>query len=759
MDKYILFAGRRVPIQTNFDVIRFDDERNPSFYKPENTLSPERVMQMAMIRPTMRNFSQRSYNKRFFDRTPEQLFGTSREEIDQLGQAITQIALHHDVTSKALDTFNVLCTRGLSTHFVVNYDGALYQFMDCYHVAWATGDNNNMSIAIDMNNPVFPELKNDDPASGLRDIYQGKINGSVKTMLGYTDAQYDTLIALIKALITPISYPGDSDPWTPLPVVADNCFPPISETGEVINRLLKDSIHFKGMLGHYHCSANKWDPGPAFDWMRVLSGIKGKRNSFPLILHEDRLNLSEAGGHVLESLLDRYYLNAESSEGGWYPIGVNQSWHSGIHLSAPEGTPILSMMEGTIVAVRNVKMVDLGDPSFVLIKHEREETGPDGDPRTVKWFSLYMHLEQMMDPEKMATIPWMGKLLGNEFEIPDEVAFNFKQTSLSYEKGVPQSFDGTVRSKNPKKLLESFFKGDIILTNIPVDAGEQLGYIGRFGNQEDHKERQVHIEVMSEHNLFTHGSAQNEAWNITEGDNSNYSLVKVKRILKPINEYVEQFTGRVPTFLKSSEIQSFFAIGSSDPLAPRRDSFRKMICFHHSEWSPLMNWTKTAIQTVGWQWESESSFGQWLLKWLPFQWMTAEVTSALKLPKSHQFFTYHPIYMLEQLNQSYAGDIRKTAEEASDTELRNNAAETNARLDELVALNKRISEKREKGETVTEEEMKRQEELYQQMDDHLNDQQANIETETSYDYYRDRAFEEWAPGEWLPPPSDDKLLP
>ena len=311
MEKYILFAGRKVPINTNYPVNLFSNGSSPSFYNPENWLSPDKLAQMTLLRPERRNYSYRMGNKMHFQKSADQLFSVTRDELDALGEFIHQIALHHDVTTNAVDTYNVLCTRGLSTHFVVNYDGALYQFMDCYHVAWATGDNNNHSIAIDMNNPVYPELKDEDPARGMRDIYQGKINGAVKTMLGYTEPQYETIIALIKALISPVQVPNE-EPWIPLKTVSENCFPPISESGEVINRLLRDSIGFKGFLGHYHCSANKWDPGPAFDWMRVLSGIKGKRNSLPMLIGEDGIR----------RLINRAYLVTVAVDADGRPVQV-----------------------------------------------------------------------------------------------------------------------------------------------------------------------------------------------------------------------------------------------------------------------------------------------------------------------------------------------------------------------------------------------------------------------------------------------------
>lgn len=749
MEKYILFAGRKIPIAMNYPVLRFDDGSAPSFYHPENTLSSDRLMQMALLRPTMQNYSMRSGNGNVFNRSAEQLFAVKRPELDALGAHIWQIALHHDVTTNAVDTFNVLAMRGLSTHFVVNWDGALYQFMDCYHVAWATGDNNNHSIAIDMNNPVYTEMRDSDPAAGMRDIFQGKVNGSVKTMLGYTEPQYETIIALMKALVSPVNIPGE-DPWIPLPEVSKNCFPPISEAGEVINQLLRDSINFRGFLGHYHCSANKWDPGPAFDWLRVLSGIKGKRNSLPMLLGEpdERRNLSDVGGEALQDLLHRCYYNAETAPGGWYPMGANQSWHSGIHLTAPRGTPVLNMMEGTIVAVRNVKTVDLGDPSFVLVRHEREEDQGNGQKAvTVYWYSLFMHLEPMAKESQWEGVEWVSQLLGTDIEPPDSVVYAMDSGAQIYEKGVPQVVDGTARTKDPQKILEAFFRGDIILTNIPCRAGEEIGHIGVFGNAPGNLTRQLHVEVFSADNIFARGNAQGEAWNIIEGDVSDYSLVRVKRLLKPVRDYVLGMTGKTPTLLKSSEIQGFYAVGENDPQARKRDDCRKMICYHRSEWSPLMNWTKTAVQSVGWQWESEAAFGKWLLLWLPFQWMTKEVTSALGLPRKHFFFTYHPIYLLEQLNQTYAGDMQQNAEEAGDEEFEENANEMAARVEELVKLNRKL----ENNEKLTPQERARHEELYRLMDDHMDDKNADISAETKYDYFYDDAFNRWQPGEWQPP--------
>jgi N-acetylmuramoyl-L-alanine amidase len=54
------------------------------------------------------------------------------------------------------------------------------------------------------------------------------------------------------------------------------CEYPADEAGEVIPRVLPEAQlrDFQGVMGHYHIQANKTDPGPAFDWKRVVGGAK-----------------------------------------------------------------------------------------------------------------------------------------------------------------------------------------------------------------------------------------------------------------------------------------------------------------------------------------------------------------------------------------------------------------------------------------------------------------------------------------------------
>ena len=41
------------------------------------------------------------------------------------------------------------------------------------------------------------------------------------------------------------------------------------------HKLPKDQLDaYEGVLGHYHVDTNKTDPGPAFQWDRVINGAR-----------------------------------------------------------------------------------------------------------------------------------------------------------------------------------------------------------------------------------------------------------------------------------------------------------------------------------------------------------------------------------------------------------------------------------------------------------------------------------------------------
>jgi hypothetical protein len=55
-----------------------------------------------------------------------------------------------------------------------------------------------------------------------------------------------------------------------------NCDAPRDEQGNVINHQLpsQELRNYQGLMGHYHVQKEKQDPGPAFDWARVVYGAQ-----------------------------------------------------------------------------------------------------------------------------------------------------------------------------------------------------------------------------------------------------------------------------------------------------------------------------------------------------------------------------------------------------------------------------------------------------------------------------------------------------
>ena len=109
--------------------------------------------------------------------------------------------------------------------------------------------------------------------SGLRDkttvlkpsrpeLVSGPIHGTTYEQYDLTPQQYASLIKLTAALHKTfpkikLDYPRGADGKLLLTDLSDD-----------------DYKTYEGVLGHYHVQANKQDPGPAFQWDKVIDGAK-----------------------------------------------------------------------------------------------------------------------------------------------------------------------------------------------------------------------------------------------------------------------------------------------------------------------------------------------------------------------------------------------------------------------------------------------------------------------------------------------------
>ena len=113
---------------------------------------------------------------------------TKRSNVSWIG-----ITIHHSATKSAAATYSVLMQRQLSTHFEVDFDGSIWQYVDPSDgLAWHATFMNSRHIGIDLTGP--------DPAHG-----------------GFTQAQTDSLEKLVRWLQVKYDMPALSQqtvhPW------------------------------------------------------------------------------------------------------------------------------------------------------------------------------------------------------------------------------------------------------------------------------------------------------------------------------------------------------------------------------------------------------------------------------------------------------------------------------------------------------------------------------------------------------------------
>lgn len=171
---------------------------------------------------------------------------------------VDQIVLHYDGFGSSRLCFEHLAERQLSAHFLIDVDGTVYQTLDLQERAYHATVANNRSIGIEIANiGAFPigEMG----IAAMHNPSRGTVNGIELAQEDFTPAQYAALGRLIDALCQ--TFPRISRDF------------PRNTDGGVAKSKLSDGelANFRGILGHFHIQENKVDPGPAFQWERVLN--------------------------------------------------------------------------------------------------------------------------------------------------------------------------------------------------------------------------------------------------------------------------------------------------------------------------------------------------------------------------------------------------------------------------------------------------------------------------------------------------------
>lgn len=225
-------------------------------------------------------------------------------DLPTLQRVVDQFVLHYDVCGISKVCFKVLHDlRGLSVHFMLDLDGTIYQTLDLKERAWHATISNDRSIGIEIANMgAYPPADTKVLEEWYRRDPDGRTRIAVPERLGDPGFQVKDFVGrpqrpapvrgnvqqtdLVQYDLTPQQYAA----LTRLTAALSRIFPklkcdyPRDPAGRLVTTKLPDEQwkSFGGVLAHYHIQTNKVDPGPAFDWDRVIGGARRELGLPPL---------------------------------------------------------------------------------------------------------------------------------------------------------------------------------------------------------------------------------------------------------------------------------------------------------------------------------------------------------------------------------------------------------------------------------------------------------------------------------------------
>jgi len=216
-------------------------------------------------------------------------------DLPLLQSVVDQFVIHFDVCGTSRTCFDILQDeRDLSVHFMLDLDGTIYQTLDLKERAWHATTSNDRSIGVEIANiGAFPAAgTNSEFAQWYRTEPDGQTTITIPEKYGDGGERTKNFAGhparplpvrgtiqgedLVQYDFTPEQYAA----LTRLTAALCKIFPklqcryPVDAEGKLIpHKLPPDALkNYEGVLGHYHIQTNKDDPGPAFDWERVIGG-------------------------------------------------------------------------------------------------------------------------------------------------------------------------------------------------------------------------------------------------------------------------------------------------------------------------------------------------------------------------------------------------------------------------------------------------------------------------------------------------------
>jgi len=621
--------------------------------------------------------------------------GLKMTTLEQLFEHVHQIIIHTDLTNDSAGCFRALVGRSLSSHWLIDWDGVLWQPLDPMDCGYHAGEGNNKAMGLDFNNRL-PNLEREpneppyDPGyARISEVDQkGKhkrpvsdkmeVNGAKVRSYGYTDPQYTMLVELFKVLTKRFKNLKAQFPVDP--------------KGEVINRTLDDAIAHQGFMAHWHWELQRWDPGPGFDWQRVFHALGNEHNSFPIELETGKNIKTLLEPTKVKDYAESYYKNNETQTIGWYPMGINQTWHGGIHLSAPRGTPVRAITDGVLVAARFGKSpTRLGHNNFVLLKHTipipAKKKGLD--PKKFVFYSLYMHLDALPvdtldDPE----VPWLkelsrvdrGKEEAEKKEADGEGEDKKKDDKKKDEKKGEEEVAEAEAAEEEEVEEEAEISEDLWLDvgnhtaalkrgqvakiayqddPIYVLSGQVLGRVGMFGPEQSEWKPQVHVEIFADTgwkeaiDIGVHGRFLIEL----DDDVGTNLFVENPDVTSLFGSPSRRKTSSlVPEkTLDQATIEAFWL---DTEYQEEKRYLRKLVARHVSEWSDQVDWVASLSKAE--DWDGKISDFRKILKGtsiakdaiatvLPFTWLSKDVAEHIGLDVKEWrglLDHFHPVHFL-----------------------------------------------------------------------------------------------------------------
>ncbi len=527
------------------------------------------------------------YTRRYSLRPRLRHYGTN-PPYEAVKASIRQFVLHHDGCSSSDMCFSVLQNeRGLSVHFLLDNDGTIYQTIDLGLMAYHASEWNIDSIGIEMCNRGDAKKEPNYYSGGHhgppRDVKPCKINNNVILAFDYTPKQKENLALLCRALqrLLP-NLPAE--------------FPQSSPGKQHWGTLPKDqSTRFAGYIGHYHLWDQKWDPGP-FDFGDFCRNLRGAF-CYPVYPRgepkkgEDRPLIAKLSDDLKDDAKELYKANEVRADGGFFPVGPwgeTRLWHGGVHLAGKSGGAVFAPFPGRLVAARMGAPSVIGSNNFILLRHDMNLGGSH-----VQFYSLYMHLADERTTDKPAE--WTTK-------------------SEAWKAARP---------------------GTVALLDEPIDAGVQIGRIGRAGPGALSKP-QIHLEFFATRELFG-GMPGAGVWTVVDGTSGGRFCDA-----KQVNDLID--SDRDGT-LSKTEITSFFTTGSGA-------ATHYLVPLFVSEWTFEPSWAEQLRVPKDFKKYKPAEIDQLVAEQItPGLWWDATVATHCRLPPDGIVYHYHPVAMLAWFNQ------------------------------------------------------------------------------------------------------------